>query len=318
MKMLSYLIRTLFGYNIFMELKLIKKYYYFSFQKRNIPNIIIYSLDNRTFQNGFADRLRGIVSAYAYAKLNNLQFKIDHKEPFCLEVFFEPNRVNWVLKESERTNNLLYSSPIVLLDYTKGTRLLHLSKKRQYHIYSNINALQILNVNYSSSLTYHGLFNELFKPSKFLLENIKPYEFYINKGFISISFRFIRLMGDFDDCCGYTLSDNKQQELISTCHSFIRTIHERHNNIPYVLVTTDSKKFLDSVVNLDYVFVIPGKIGHIGYGPNYEANVKTMLDFYMISQAKKAYLGCSDGMYESSFAKYAAETTGIEFEKINF
>ena len=93
---------------------------------------------------------------------------------------------------------------------------------------------------------------------------------------------------------------------------------KQNTNEPYVLVTTDSITFLHEAEKLNFVFTIPGKIGHIGYHSEDDVQIKTMLDFYMISKAKKAYLGCSGDMYKSNFAKSAAMTTNIPYEEIIF
>lgn len=320
MKLLAQIIKLCFGENIMTELSFIKKYYYLSFKvkENNKLPYVIYTLDGKTFQCGFADRLRGIITTYAYAKANNLEFRIDHEVPFRIQSFYSPNQVNWEIRDNEKSYNLLQASPVVMLDYTKGKRLPYLSKHRQHHFYSNINAIDFINQHYGTSYTYHGLFNELFKPSDTLIEAVEPFKTYVEEGYISISFRFLQLMGDFKDVCGKTLPEQEQELLINKCLDFIEEIHNNNPGVPYVLVTSDSEKFQARAAKLDNVFIIPGKIGHIGYCSSDDAHLKTMLDFYMISQAHKAYMGYTGDMYKSHFAESAAETTGISYEAVKF
>lgn len=312
------LLTKLFGSNVMTELRFIRKYYHFSLLKKRPIPFVIFSMDGKNFTNGFADRLRGIITAYAYAKANDLPFRIDHTEPFKIEEYYAPNEVNWLLNENEKDNNIVYTSPLVLLDYTKGRRLLYLPKWRQYHIFANINAIDLINKHFNTNYSYSNLFRELFKPSDYLLESLLPFKKYVQEGYISVSFRFMQLMGDFKDVRGIVLGIEEQNELILKCHNFLHNIRKSNPTIPYILVTSDSTKFMESLKGLDYVFYIPGKIGHIGYISSNEIHLKTMQDFYMISKAKKAFMGYTGGMYKSHFAKSAADTTGIPYEAINF
>lgn len=313
------IIRRMFGENIMLECQLIGKYYHFSIKGLNkVKPLAIFSMDSKDFTNGFADRLRGIISIYAYAKLHNIPFRINHEKPFLMETFFVPNKYDWLLKEGEMSNNILRARPIVLRNYTKGFRIIHLNKKCQYHFYVNINLLDLLNSRYNRDFNYKTLFNELFKPSQLLQENIAPYVHYVESGYISISFRFMQLMGDFQDCMGEVLSEAERYELISKCHTFIHKLHNENPQTPYVLVTSDSATFMKSINNIDFVFTLPGDIGHIGFSNNENTHLKTMMDFYMISKAQKAYMGYSDKMYKSHFAQSAAQTTGIKYNAIKF
>lgn len=313
------MIRRMFGENIMYECLLISKYYHCSLKGLNkVKPLAIFSMDSKDFTNGFADRLRGIISIYAYAKLHNIPFRINHKKPFLMETFFVPNKYDWLLKEGEISNNILRARPIVLRNHTKGNRIIHLNKKCQHHFYVNIDLLGLLNSKYNKDFNYKTLFNELFKPSQLLQERIAPYMHYVESGYISISFRFMQLMGDFQDCMGDILSEVERRELISNCHAFIHKLHHENSQIPYVLVTSDSSTFMKSINEIDFVFTLPGDIGHIGFSNDENTQVKTMMDFYMISKAQKAYMGYSGKMYKSHFAQSAAQTTGIEYNAIKF
>ena len=312
------MIRKILGDNIYHELILIKKNYYFSLDRflRRKP-IAIYLLDNRSFNHGFADRLRGMISVYAYAKANNIPFRIEHIVPFDLNTFFVPNQYDWNIKEGEISFNLLYSNPIVMRNYTRGYRMLRLSKNRQHHFYLNIDTIDIINTHYKTNYNYTSLFNELFKPSDFLLSQVKQYEKYIKDGYVSISFRFLQLMGDFEDIMGETLPVDEQYVLMNKCRNFIDTIYHKTNS-KWILITSDSQKFINSLSSISYVFTIDGEIGHIGFSSSFETYIKTFMDFYMISQARKVFMGYTDKMYKSHFAESAAMTMGVQYESIRF
>lgn len=311
-------LKGILGDDLLNEFRFIKKLYHLSFFEAKPSKMLIYSMDGEYFSNGFADRLRGIISSYAYAKANSIPFKINHKIPFKLEQFFQPNMIDWRISDNELNHNILFANPVIMMDYSSGKRLFLMLKNRQHHIYSNINAIALINQHYNKSYQYSDLFQELFKPSDILSNEVKKFKSFLNEGYISISFRFMQLMGDFKDVRGCILSETEQNILINKCISLINQLHQNHLDIPYILVTTDSIKFLEEARKLNYVFTIPGKIGHIGYNSDKDVQMKTMLDFYMISQAKKAYLGCSGNMYMSNFAKSAALTTNIPYEEIIF
>ena len=307
------------GANLYTQLRFLKcDPYFISFFKKRPSPVQIYNLDGHKYTCGFADRLRGIISIYAWAKANELPFRINHETPFHLEDYLVPNKIDWQLKENELSYNVIYSNPIVMMDYTKGKRLPFLCKKRQHHFYANINALPIINEHYKKNYSYTELFQELFKPSCKVSNALEPYSKYIDEGYISISFRFMQLMGDFVDVCGSTLDECGREKLVKDCMKFVTSLHEKHLDIKYVLVTSDSETFIDIVKKLPFVFVIPGKIGHIGFNSDADATLKMIIDFLMISRAKKAYMGYTGQMYKSHFAESAAEITGIPYESVNF
>lgn len=302
---------------VYRDLRMAIRNYRFSFSKSK--TIVIYSMDDRGgFTNGFADRLRGMISSYAYAKAINHPFKIDHIEPFVLYKFFEPNKVNWILCKGEKREVFPFSLPVVIIDYESGERVPFIPRFLQIHFFTNVDFIPEINKHFKTNYTYQQLFKELFKPSKYLLESLQMYLPLVKIGYISISFRFMQLMGDLKDVRGNVLSVNEREELICKCLRFIESLHNKYSNYKYVLITADSKLLIERVVDLPYVFTISGEIGHIGFMKNDAIFLKTIQDFYMISQAKMAFLGYTGEMYKSNFAREAAKTTGIPFETIEF
>ncbi len=311
-------IQKILGVSLTTELVLDKHLFSFSFIGKRPKPLIISSLDGKFFNNGLADRLKGMVSSYAYAKYNKLQFRITHKNPFDLELYLSPNKYNWILQKEELCNNLLYSNAVAIIDSLNKFRLSTLIRSRQHWFYTNIDFIDYLNEKYKKNFTYSQLYQELFKPSAYLQSHLDTFKDKIETGYISISFRFMQLMGDFKDIRGITLSETEQKTLIGQCIIIIKRIHEENKHIPLVLVTSDSQKFIQELSDLNYVFTLPGEIGHIGHNNNEAIMLKTFLDYYMISYAKKVYMVYNDQMYKSQFAKYAAQISDTTYIELKF
>lgn len=291
--------------------------YHFSLFESATP-MVVTRLDSDTDGCGLADRLRGMVSSYAYAKCINLPFRIVHRNPFSLEEFLVPNKYDWIAKDNEVSYNLKNSRPVYVMNRSKGQNLPLLSHNKQIHLFTNVNFLPLLADYYHQDFAYHQLYDELFKPSEALQKELDKYHHYVEKGYVSVSFRFLQLMGDFKDTSGEVLNEKERAALISKCHRFLDGIHQKHPNC-FMLVTADSRSFLDTLTDFEYIFTIPGEIGHVGYASNANnLHMKTFLDFYMISYAEKVYLGYTDKMYKSNFARSAAAITNAPFEMIEF
>lgn len=298
------------------EKKLIKKLYNNSpcNMPVDVPEII-YALDNRWERCGLADRLKGIVSCYAFAKAVDLPFKINHIFPFRFEEFLVPNKVNWILSDNEMTYCLKSAIPIVIMNRSKGDRIRGLPTNKQLHFYTNVNFIPMINDLYGTKYDFKTLFNELFNPSPLLIALAEDHLKGIGGKFISVSFRFIGMLGDFEDGRDYVLKEDDQMSLISKCRNSIEFLHKKYQIYPVIFVTADSQKFINNIKDIPYVYIIPGKIGHIGFCGQEEIQ-KTFLDFYMISQADKVFLVKDNMMYNSIFSRTAAESTGKYFEVI--
>ena len=149
------------------ELYYMWKYYYFSiFEKMVVSLQIIFTLDSKYTSCGFSDRLMGLITSYALSKTLEIPFKIFHEIPYKFEDCFLPNIVDWKVKKDDMTYNLLFAHPIVVMNKSKGDRYrFHFSNKKQYHIYSNVGAVSLINKYYNKNFKYSELFKELFIPS---------------------------------------------------------------------------------------------------------------------------------------------------------
>lgn len=278
---------------------------------------IIYVADEYYSLGGLADRLSGIISLFDYCMKNGRDFGIYFVYPFNLQEFLIPNKYDWNISKISR--NSLVTKPIIIeepridnvinaMKFKENMFSKYLKyKKKQLHCYTNAEC-------FHSSSTFSKHFNTLFKPSNLLEDQLRFHQNIIGHDYISISFRFVKLLGDFNDCINITLSDTLQEELIEKCIIAIKDIY-KNNNQKKILVTSDSLKFLSRLNVLKFVYVIPGEIKHINYNNSNVDFMKTFIDFMMISRAQKAYLARTNFMYKSGFAKKAAMVNNITFHE---
>ena len=299
------------------EIVMIREYYHIVPSAEALTPAIVHTCNGFTWSGGLADRLKGIVATFDWCKKNNRRFMINFCEPFRLQDYLVPNEYDWSPEEvGYEGRNVL--PKICLMEVRTGK---YLEKKwndifvkwmdietedpkKQYHIYTNV---------YLSNCNFANLFNVLFKPCERLQQKINYHLGQINGKYISISFRFTTLLGDFTDCTGKPLPDNEKEKLIQNSLNavlHIASIAPFHDKI---FVTADSSTFLERVKSLKKVYVIPGKVGHIDYDHDDDVNMKTFLDFLMISKAEAVYLAKGPGMYNSAFAKTAALSNNKPF-----
>ena len=280
---------------------------------------IILMIDGKTIHNGLSDRFKGICSAYHYAKKHGLTFKIHYVYPFDLETFLEPNKYDWRISPNQIIYNPNHSRPILINDYQITTykyREQYLDrfvrKYNQLHLYTN--AL-------FGDLDFSKDFDELFKPSLLLQNEIDKYINLIGGKYISISLRFQSLLGDdFIERNSDVLDKGKADQLLQQSLVAINDIHEM--NLDYkVVVFSDSNKFLRFVNDrCDFVRVIPGKVVHVDNSKNevFDSYLKTFLDFFLIAKASKIYLLYNNLLYKSGFPKRASEIYNRPFYSIKF
>lgn len=301
------------------KVNILKKYYTNNPQQyiKGEELYIIYMADGRLLHGGLSDRLCGLVSLYYYCIEHNKKFKAYWSHPYALQEYLLPNKYDWTINEKELSYNKKESSPIYVscyycsLDKFKKILNNYLCKdKKQLHVYTNIR--------YFNS-EFGRYFFELFKPTKPLEELISYNLSKINDEYISITFRFQQLLGDFREGSFSQLKTEKEKRnLINKCISTIESIKKQNQNINKILVTSDSKSFLSSLKVYSYIYTIPGNIAHIDFSKenNFAINAKSFVDFFMISKAKKVYLVYSDILYKSSFAHTASMLHRVPYEEI--
>lgn len=288
------------------------------------PKTVVYmALSETTFSGGLSDRLRGIVAIYSECKRMGLPFRIVF-EPLHLENYLVPNQYDWRIEDGGVLWDTKNAYPCVILTYHNNSRnfwqrfvqhaiLKHLLKKpfRQIHVYSNM---------FCSDQEYASLFGELFKPTK-ELQNLIDYHLAQLGGlgnYVSATFRFRQLLGDFKEG-GETLQEDERMPYIEKC---INAILKLHGRIPdkKILVTADSHTFLDTLKerNLPYVYVMPGRVVHIGFTQDASKTtyMKSFLDMYMLSYASTVFLVRDKIMYHSGFPYRASLLNGARYEEM--
>lgn len=295
-------------------------------QLRQNSKTVIYMVQRETtFSGGLSDRFRGIISIFAECKRQNLPFRIVF-EPLHIQDYIQPNQYDWQIKNEDIIWDTNRCYPCTILTYRHNlknpiqryaqiTFLRHFLRKRyeQIHVYSNMATAED---------NFGKLFEELFKPSRELQEQIDHHLQQLGgKGsFISMTFRFRQLLGDFKEG-GQTLPPDQRNTYISRCIASVEKLHEDNPN-EKILVTSDSSSFLKEVVDLkrlgEYVYIIPGKVVHVGFtfDAEKETYMKSFVDFFMLSYAKKIYLMRDQKMYHSGFPQRASMLYGREYGEI--
>lgn len=290
--------------------------------------IYIAMVDGQSFHGGMCDRFKGIVSLYAYCKYLNIPFRIRYTYPFKLEDYLSPATYNWILKENEYTDNPLYIRVLYMRGEHLAKRLLKLKTTKQVHYYSNRDCLVHINEAYTKGngnlkkYNWGELFCELFKPGPVLEERILSIKNKLGNDYYAAVFRFQNLLGDFQEYHFKSLNDKEKTErLIGKCLDSIKELKAIHGD-KSLLVTSDSVTFLQRASQMEGVHIIPGTLIHMdGQKHNiskasYEIYLKSFIDFYMLSEAKKIYRIGTPYMYPSEFPVYAAKVHNIPFESI--
>lgn len=289
---------------------------------------IVAMFDGRRAHGGLADRLRSMATVYAYCREHGLDFRIHFTSPFRLEEYLLPNRYDWRIAPEEISYNsrdarAVYIDPArdhAERDKIFQRRIAHKffsQPYRQIHVYTNM---------YYEEARFGELFHELFRPTAALQRIVDEQEAMLRqdgKEFVAVSTRFCELLGDFREHADrppQALAPQRQEELMERCCRCIEAIRNAHPEAGAVLVTSDSRKFLDRAAQLAGVKVLPGRIGHLDVedGDAAEVHRKTLSDFLVLARAAKLYLLVAGGMYRGNFARRAAQAGGRPYEEVIF
>lgn len=303
---------------------LIKAHYQAPSSLNNVSRVVVYMCNGWAYAGGMADRFKGIISMYDYCKKTNQQFKINYTDPFPLTDYLTPNNYNWFIADNDISYSLNDTSPLCFIMEPKPFRSSKMQRKlpilkelwfrenivlnnKQIHIYTNT---------FVRTDSFGEMFHQLFKPSSRLQQSLDSLKGTIGESYIAIVFRFQQLLGDFQEGCYPILDESKRKELIEKCKSKMLEIGRDKK----VLVTSDSRSFLDEVSKDDNIFVIPGKVVHIDYtkDASYEVYEKSFLDFFMIAGANHVYQLRTGQMYRSGFPEVAAMINNKPYDLIEF
>lgn len=278
--------------------------YHYEAKKIYKDNYVVFIIDGKTIHGGLSDRLRGLLSTYQYCQKRNKKFIINWTYPFSLSDFLKINTNkaeygDYLSHNKKDVAFRFFNSYSFMNDDEESYFKLLDSKKPITHVYSNVTLHEEL---------FYKYFNELFKPTEELQKAINSCLNDINGRYISIAFRFIGLLGDFNDTysTGVILTPEQKDDYINHCLKAIKDLFRKHQDVSKILVTADSNLFLKRVKDIPYVYVIPGIVTHMD-GNNSLSQLKTFLDFFMISKAESCYCYQYGAMFASTkFARTAA------------
>ena len=292
---------------------------------------LIFMADGKWMHGGLTDRLRGMASAYKFATEHNLDFKIYHTSPFELQKILQPNKVNWIIGEKEISRNCEVAKPVLLyrIDFKNDSALERQldSSHKQFHLYSCIDTV---------GEEFSKYFNELFKPSPILEQELSHYGELLGENYTSISFRFQNKLGDFKEFTFKELPEKGKRKLMIAAINVLKKECSLNNEMAIpeqvrddssdanvghdrkILVTADSPTFLAEVEKLPNVVTVKGKSIHIDFNSSKNATdyMKAFTEFFLISKASKAklYRNRKYKTYPSNFPKYAALLGHVPYE----
>ena len=303
---------------------------------------LIFMADGKWMHGGLTDRLRGMASAYKFATEHNLDFKIFHTSPFLLQEILQPNEVDWIIDEHEISHNCEIAKPVLLYreDFNNDSALERQldSRHKQFHLYSCVDTV---------GEEFPKYFNELFKPTPLLENELAHYSELLGSSYTAISFRFQNKLGDFKEYTFKELPENDKRDLKNAAMNVLKNEMPHHprqartgvghdksdatlscppvsghpplvNETSKILVTADSPTFLAEVEYLPNIVTIKGKSIHIDFNNSKNATdyLKAFTEFFLISKASKAklYRNRKYKTYPSNFPKYAATLGHVPYE----
>lgn len=293
------------------------KYYSSHTEEEYISPSIIYMADGKIIHGGLADRIRGMVTLYVFSKKKGIDYRIYFTSPFLLSDYLEPNLFDWQIDKRELSYNSSVSKAVIV----KNNRIdndIYLEKrlgkyvgKVQLHVYTNAS---------SKNVDFKKEFAELFKPSGALNAALETNMRALREEYVSITFRFQQLLGDFKEGNYRKLDDSDKTKLIERCDQFVNEVRQNHSTMNKILITSDSVSYLKHATEkFNFVYTIPGVVLHIDYTNNGAglAYMKSFVDLFMLSRAKKLYSFSTGPMYkDSGFAELAAAIGGNPYERI--
>lgn len=283
-------------------------------QKLQDLQLIINIHNGMLHSGGLTDRLKGMCTLYSYSKKHNFRFRISFTHPFLLEKYLVPNEYDWGISPKEISYNLkttavyIWENEALVSDFFKNNK-----NKQQLHVDCN---------SAECWAQYSELFHQLFMPSQYLKEQLNPHLEKLGgaKKFVTISFRFQNLLGEFKEAESSALHKNEQEYLIEICLKAINDIKNHNKDIDKILITSDSNIFRTLAIKkfpFAYTYIFPKEIGHIDHAePGKSKELTAFLDMFLISEAKKAYQVRSAQMYNSDFPKMGARINNVPYEMI--
>ncbi len=281
--------------------------------RRSKRRIGVMRVDGRGYHGGLTDRFKGAISWWNYCEKNGLDFRIHYVYPFNLTDYVVPNEYDWRIDEKDIPDNIR-DTRIFYGRGEKGQRLDRLHTDKSVWYYGNMDLGDTLDYP-PYNRPWGEIFKKLFRPSELVESHLQKCREEIGGEYVAVVYRFQNLLGDFNEYLYRTLSEEAdRQKLIERALEELEKVHEENPGMR-VLVTADSSSFLAEASRKSYVYVIPGKVEHMDFTDTDtdHTQLKSFLDFFMISEARKVYSVVIGEMYRSQFPQYAAKINGVPF-----
>lgn len=263
---------------------------------------------------GFADRLRGALYLYKIFKDKGFDPYIKFTKPFALNKYYNYKNA------SEIPVNQIYSvidlgaigCSIPYTNYVKPEDIIN-------ELVDNLENGTMVNIGTNIFYPkYMSIYKQIFSRTNLLSDEVFKYQKIIGFNYITVSFRFMGRLGDFDEPGITELSIDQQLDIMTkTKHELLTFIHSLDINKRKVLVLSDSSKFLNFIREIPSIFVFPGDIQHMvsikNDSESERAFKKTIVDFNLILDAEEAHLFVSDYLYRSGFPYLASLCANIPF-----
>lgn len=272
---------------------------------------IIFCCDGLFSHGGLLDRMKGIISFYEVSKQLGYDFYIYFSDPFQLDEFLEPNVVSWKIPLAEMNFSFFDTKIWYRMNVFDCHSISEIKKATttNYLVYANVDFLATLhpqNSQQDNERLWRDNFNELFRKTSLLanelvsLPQVERLVFHL---------RFTSLMGDFKDTTQKVLNAAAQTLLIQEIRNKMDAIA---NQYPHqaIYVLSDSYLFLEYIQKKTPYAVLAGQPVHIDFTNKMKASNKTHLktfsDFFFMVESDTIIMLRLQGMYSSSFSRYAA------------
>lgn len=273
---------------------------------------VVCMLDGEIWHGGITDRLRGILTAYRECRRRNIPFYIYWTQPFALTDYLVPAAVDWRIAPEDISRSRLNSRAVVIDDMTERQSLWRLRaalgvRKPQLHLYTNAD---------SARGEYAGLYKELFRPSEALEREVNRHKVILGPGYRAIATRFLTLLGDFTDWYDRVLDERERRYLLDRVTEEFRKIAARFPRDVRILVTSDSRRFLEHIRGVDpRIYIVEGDIGHtdLNRDKGEDTWMKTFVDQQLLMGATEVVRMRTGDMYAGGFPRFAAEVGGTRF-----
>lgn len=282
---------------------------------------VICICDGRLDHGGITDRIRGMLTTFEEADRRGLPFYISWTSPFELTDYLEPAEVDWRIDPSEVSCRRADAFPMIIDEtdtlqchadnYLRLKAALH-NALPQTHIYSNAD---------NARGRYKGLFSRLFRPSERLSRALATHLSELGEDYHAFAFRFVGLLGGFNDFEPRQLPEDEALALIDRVTAEFKSLLPGVPESSRILVTSDSRRFLDHVAGLDpRIYIVPGDVKHVDYDRDAGDDVwlKTFVDQHLLMRARRITLMLTGRMHRSGFPRFAAEVGGAEFVEHRF